>query len=372
MRLNRTRVIFPEDVWNPLGCCVIPASIYAESRPVLTDAELKVMLIGCAEANMPKSNCGFALSLSELGTRTGYKRRDVLTGALAGLCEKRFIVPVSERRPGSHVPARYEFWNQMIEESFAAPAEEGHRKLRRLRAALFFNRVSYFPLPLDAVAKLNTMAPKSAAVFAACARLGNVKMQSDFTTEASLLCRMSGADRRTVKRAADDLSGRLMDILLLGRDEARIEFRDPNTGRPLDVVKQEQSNADEASRVGHRHFTPAQIMAWALRVFGEPVKVGTVGEFLYNCPLCGNGQKRRHRPQFNVNPFKNAFGLWHCFSCERGGTILDRVMSVTGCNRVEAFFELAAIQTQEPELYARAEKLVADHGADSFTKRQYA
>lgn len=71
-----------------------------------------------------------------------------------------------------------------------------------------------------------------------------------------------------------------------------------------------------------------------LRIINQHVELKRRGkEYIGKCPFHSD-----RRPSFSVNPQK---GLWHCFACQIGGSVIDFVMKLKNCTFSEAVEELA-------------------------------
>jgi hypothetical protein len=369
--LRKTRYLFPDELWNPVATCAVPAFIFADGKPVLTPAEVSLYAIACKDASEPKSNCAFSRSLTELQTLTGFSNRSVVTDALKGLVTKGFIRPFGERKTESQESQPYELMNPRTAEPLAIQSSDS-RNFVGLRSALYHAGLSYFNVPLDVVQGMSKKSSAELVLFLAVARIAGKVEDRDFVTKAAGLRDLSGLSQKTFKKVVVRLNKRWLEIGFTDTDclNVSVFLIDPDTKKLLVTFEREQKDADQlraqANAKAQRTLSAEQVFAWALWFLrNDNPKPASGAEFLFTCPLCKN--RKSHKPKLTVNPFKGVYGAFHCYECRYGGGL--KKLAGTRCDVWESDKMLASIKSEQPALYAKATALLKGYGPSGYIGR---
>jgi hypothetical protein len=376
--LRITRHLFEETIWNPLAICAIPFFIYDESqqdKPVLNRAELAVYAIACAHAEEPKNNCRVTLSISEFQELSGFSNKNTVRDALKGLEEKHFLRTVDGK---SGEKKTREILNPRTGESFSIETSD-RREFTRLRTALSQCGLGYFNIPVDMVNRLHEKSSSAFTLFVAVARSMNLASSRCMFIEdirevevpAKRLRKMTGFSHDTLKKSVIELDESWLHIGFTDADHkvVLISLIDPATKESLWLFEYKRREADNAERkekfeanLLKREHTNTQLLAWAMWILNDSGPLGKDGEeFSFWCPVCRNQVtskgRRQARPRFSVNVSKGSYGLWHCFDCGIGGTLLKLAEQRRG-GTWDARKMLHDIEKEKPTLYAAAQRLL--------------
>src|SRR5690348_13052390 len=203
--LRSTRVLFSEQIWNPLSICAVPVFVFDEyGNPRLTPAELSVYAVACMDCENPRANCQFTRSLSELQKLTGFGNRTVVCEALKTLVLKHFLKPSGNRKPGSNEPQSYELTNPTNQESLALDVTD-KRQFQSLRSVLRHTGLGYFNVPQDILRQMSQKTSAALALFMAADRCVNLARQRDIEIRSAELRAMAGQNPRTFKRSMEEI-----------------------------------------------------------------------------------------------------------------------------------------------------------------------
>jgi hypothetical protein len=369
--LKKSRYLFPEQLWNPLAVCAVPAFVFAEGKPVLSPAETSVYAIACADAEEPKNNCTFTRSLSELQTLTGFSDRHVVIDAVKGLMSKCFIRLTGEHKPGSKDAQTYELLNPRTAEGLGVEGSDS-RNFLSLRSALYQAGLGYFNMPLDVVRGMSEKGSSELVLFFAIARCAGKIQDRDFEIKAAELRDLSGLDPKTFKKVVVRIDKQWVQIGFTTTDcrAVAVFLIDPASKKLLSAFEREQKDRDNEAiqkRVMPARMHSAQeILAWTMWALrNDNPKPASGAEFMFTCQLCRN--KKSHKPKMTVNPFKGLYGVFHCYDCGYGGGLKKITGSQYGV--WEAAKMLASIKSEQPALYAKATALLKGYGPSGYIGR---
>jgi hypothetical protein len=370
--LRKTRILFSEEIWNPLSICAVPAFVFDEAdNPRLTPAELSVYAVACLDAENPRNNCQFRRSITALQKLTGFSYRKSVTEALQGLVAKNFIRPVGTRTPGSNEPQSYELVNPITREGLAIETSD-KRNLQSLRSVLCHEGLAYFNLPTDVLRQMHTKTSAALALFVAADRCVNLAREREIEIRSAELRAMAGQDPRTFKRAVEEIHEKW---LLIGFCDASsrtvlVTLIEPNTGKLLDSFEWEQSAVDKAERqkryahaVANRGQSNEQILAWAMWALRDDAPKRGVGtNFLFTCPACRN--KKSHKKKLAVDPTKGTYGAFTCYDCRVGGSLNKLVAPLRGF--LDSLTKLKGIEREEPVTFAKANAMLNGYSIERY------
>jgi hypothetical protein len=361
-----------------LAICAVPSFVFGQDhveRPVLTRAELSAYAVHCLCVENPARNCTVTLSVNQLLELTGFSAKNVVRDALAGLEEKRFLRIVGERKEGSNSGSTRELTNPHTGDGFSLDSPD-RRNFTCFRTALKQAGIGYFNIPQDVVHKIPEKNSATFALFTAVARVLNIEGTRDAEVLTSRLRTMSGLSHHTFDKSLADLNGDWLDIDFgSSRRTVKIVLLDPTSKNLLVSFEDQQNELDAAERkkkfdenLLKREHTDVQLLAWSMWILDDITPRGPRnGEFFYWCPVCRNqvtskGRKQA-RPRFSVNVSKGSYGLWHCFDCGIGGTLLKLAEQRRG-GTWDARKMLHDIEKEKPTLYASALKLLDGYKTD--------
>jgi hypothetical protein len=366
--------LFHSQLWGrTVEVTPLPALVFTDDRtPALTAAEFCVYAVCCDEGKKATSNCKFTLSVTEIMSRTGYRKKSTVREALKGLVGKQFIRPFGQRQ--HRKPQTYELCNPLTGEGLSS-LHTNKRKWVNLRGALHRAGLVYFWMPTHTIKGLSELSNRVFSLLLGVARLAALQGRR-FEVESDVLRYLCGLDYKTFNSAVGeaeepwvlitftDATHKALGVILL----------DPATGESLEISEQERKEREQEereqrfkdNRARNGKYSPVQLLSWAMWAFGDDLQAhGGSGEFITFCPVCHNTKK--NRPGLRINVFKGTHGLHRCFECGTGGNLLRLIREHVG-DFMTVIAKLAAIEHEHPELVQQAAGMLKNYDADGRYK----
>jgi hypothetical protein len=371
-----TMGLFESGLWgDSIELTPVPKFIYSVGgKPLVSELELRVLSVASEESKKAKANCRFTMPAREMAQRVGYKKEDRVADALRGLLDKNFFGLVGNVQ---HRQTRtFEFCDLRTGEGLSS-LSTNRSKWRSLRRVLNDERIPYLWAPSDSIRSLAHQDYRfhfslSVAAFATAGRLA----QRSFEVSAGELRTMCGLDPDTFTNAvwASDEPWFTIGFTDNRHRSVYVRLMDAASGQSLDDVEdsrktseqqqREQRYAEDTERTDQH--TNVKLMALALWAVGDLEQNDRHGEFVKLCPFCRNAKK--NRPRFSINVFKGTHGFWRCPECKAGGDLRRLVQKLTGLNLLQVQQKLASMPSDNPQLMARAERLLRGFTADGRYK----
>lgn len=367
--LRKTRHLFPDELWSPLAIVAMPEFVFDEHQtPVLTKSELGTYALVCRSAEERRNNCSVDLSISDLQLLMGFAKRSDAIKARDGLENKKFIRRVVRK---GNKAQRYVLVNPKTLEDFAIETGD-KRQFQSFRSRLRHSGIGYFNVPAFAIEHIRQVSSSSFAAFIGAARYMNLLQERDAEINAAVLCSMSGLSRKTLNKSIAALNKRWLTIGFTDTSYRTVfvELINNSTRETLMEFARKQKELDEEERQKRmreqRTNSSAQLLAFAMWCIGDHNAKHTSGaDFMFRCPDCRNG--KTHKPKFAVNPFMGTHGCFYCHDCGIGGGLTKLGTQKVGL--FDALKKLHAIETTEPLLFQKAQKLLRGYGVGGYSQR---
>jgi len=281
--------------------------------------------------------------------RTGLSK-NVPTKAAQELEAKRFIKLSEQRRK------RGEFG---VNKYFLCDSSTGEPfKTRPGFKLLYANDAEYFNLPICIVREtaanwsIAKMTGSALAAYASLSWLANRSGRNTIEVKPSDLKTLCNLTRPTLKKALDELETR--GLIFMDGTGKEFTLCDPNTGEPVhefngnqedDPARYFQTAETGGKKVNLNSGDPAQAEAWirSCLPLGATVIAQGNSDLTIRCPFHDDPT-----PSCSVSPKKRCF---HCFGCQRNGTLTQLAMKLQGISKGEAIQQRAAAAQLEVEYH---------------------
>lgn len=304
---------------------------------------------------------------SLLMERSGLSK-NIITRAARELEAQQFIKLAEQRRNGGEFGV-----NKYL---LCDPSTGDPFKTRPGWKFLYANDASYFNLPVCIVREpaanwsIANLSGSALAVYVALSWLANKKGSNTIEIKPSDVKALCNLTRPTYKKAVDDLETR--GLILTDSAAKTFTLCDPNTGEPVHEFNGDQQD-DPAryfgtaetggKRVNLNSGDPAQNEAWirsCLPLGAAVIEQGN-GDLTIRCPFHDDP-----RPSCSVSPTKRCF---HCFECERNGTLTQLAMKLQGISKAEAIQHRAKVAGLEVEYHDPDSKAEAIYPYEDSQRR---
>lgn len=306
-----------------------------------------------------------------LQERTGYSK-NVITRALQNLQDNRFIKFEGQRKKyGEFGANKYFLCDSLTGEPFKTTP--GVR-------LLYANNASYFSLPVCIVREVSAnwsiarLSGSASAVYVALSWLANKRGKNVIEVKASELKTLCDFTKRTLDKALDELEARG----LIWSDGTGKEFTlcDPYTGEPVhdftgdskdDPARYSLTAEEGGKRVNFNSGDVAQNEKWLMECLPPSANIihQENGDLTIGCPFHDD-----QNPSCSVSLKKCCF---HCFGCNKNGTLTQLVMKLQGISKAEAIQHRAATAQLEVEYHdpdSKAQAIYSYHDSQGKLVKQ--
>lgn len=348
--------------WGTIKQIHIPTSIIRDGTLILEADALSVLLALLQICkNKPIKDCdpiaNVKVGQEKLIERTGYTK-NVISKAIKGLQGQKFIEPVKHRKRYAEFGAN---------EYILCNPEDGI-PLMAHRSVVYGNRLPYFTVPMCVVTEhtanwsLAKMTGSELKLYTCILYLANRHRNNEFTTITGELRKLSGLAPATFRKAMDQLECRGL-VYVTGKPSGySISLCDPYTGQPIEELDGTDENdpanyfmkgdKGQSKRLNLNTGNAEQVEK-VIRacISDEPITQGN-GDLMIRCPFHSD-----KNPSCSVSLRKN--GCFHCFGCDKSGSLTDLIMQLQGIPKGEAIQQTATamgmnIEFREPDKNADA------------------
>lgn len=272
---------------------------------------------------------------------TGYSQ-NVITKAVQGLQDKKFI------EPNTHRKRHGEFGTN--EYTLCSP-EDG-TPLTACRSVMYGNQLPYFTFPVCVVTEqtanwsLAKMTGSELRLYISILFLANRHKSNEFDSTSAELRQLSGLVPATFRKALDQLECRGL-IWVSPRQKAyNISLCDPYTGQPIHEIDGDDENdpanyftkgdGGQSKRLNLNTGDPEQVERLIRSRLSEEAVIQGNGDLMIHCPFHSDST-----PSCSVSPRKN--GCFHCFGCDKSGSLTDLITQLGGVSKGEAIQQTAKV-----------------------------
>lgn len=290
--------------------------------------------------------------------RTGFSI-NTITKALQELEGRRFIRSIDNRKKSGEFGA-----NEYL---ICNPLDWEPRVTAK--NLMYENKLPYFLVPACIVTwhaanwSLAKMTGSEIRLYVCVLWLANFHRSNQFKSTGAELRKVSGLRQATFPKALDGLGSCGLVQVRGDAKDYDLHLCDPFTGEPI----HEQTGVDEddpanyyvkgdkgqAKRLNLNNRDPEQVKN-LLRdcLQGAAVTEQSNGDWMIRCPFHSD-----ENPSCSVSPSKN--GCFHCFGCDKSGSLTDLFMQLKGIPKSEAIQQMAAMTGTTIEYHEPDENVVA-------------